>query len=1191
MGCSRSTLGSGSIWTVLLLAICVAGSAGAGVRQWTTGGPTGAGVRQLAIDPVTPSTVYMAGYGMWKSTDAGATWSRLPGLGPTNIQDVVINPDDSSVLLSGSFDAGVFRSTDGGASWATSNQGLPGVIVLSLAMDPSTPSTVYAGLRYQGAHKSTDGGLTWSAINDGIGDNRTITVLAVDPVTPQTVFAGTYDGTFMSVDGGASWSAVSGGLPASSVASIAIDPTDSSVIYVGMDGQGVSKSTDGGATWNAVNTGLDHQNIEDVAVDPDEPTTVHLATDGGGLYKSADAGATWVRSENGPRTVTVKAVSLVSSSPNIVYAGTYAAGVYKSTDGGETWRSTNDGLKAAYAKALAVDPVIEGKLWTATIGGVWRSDDSGATWVSRDGDLALLNAASIAQDPENGDTLYVATWRGLFKTENGGTNWALTDSDPTPSYHEAVATHPVISDLVYAGNWHGLVMSGDGGETWVQPDTGPKDQRVLSFAFEPGNPATMYAGAWDGIFRSDDHGETWTSSLVDETIWSIAVDPVSTDTLYVCTYNGVFKSTDGGLTWTPASNGLTAQYCWALAIDADSPSTIYQGSHEGVFRSMNGGADWSPFSGLEAYNIHDLQFSPDGGTLFAATNGGGVGAYSFAGSGCEIECSAIVPETAFAGSDVYFQAAATAVGCSSSPSYEWDFGDGAAPVNGKNISHTYDAAGSFDWSMTARADGVSCTSAGSIEVWAKTTTWYVPGAAHAPGAGGTSWRTDLAAVNPGPTSITFDLSFFPYDGGPRVERSHTLAAGHATEWSDVLVALFGIAAGDSTKGTVGISSISPLYVTSRTYNQTTAGTFGQYLPALPAASVVGKSQSRRVNVARPGDVGVIPHLKKSSEFRSNLGVQNLGVAPVTVEIKLYGKGGDQLGNTNTRTVDVGRYWQLNDVFATLGAGSPAIAFATVEVVSSDGLAWFYGSVVDNDTGDPTTVPVLLPRVGDNGIAGVAHAPGAGGTTWRTDIAAVYLGGDNVQFEPEFTAYNGGTTTVAEATIVGPGTVGWTDVLVSLFGQNPAASVKGTLTFASMPDLYVTARTYNQTAGGTFGQYLPAVTAAEGFGVGAVGVIPQLKKNTGFRSNLGVLNLSPFDVVAEIRLYNSSGAQAGDVATRTVRANEYFQIDDVFSKLSAGELNTAYGTIQVKTSGGRVWAYGSVVDNSTGDPTTIPALVE
>jgi PKD repeat protein len=752
-----------------------------------------------------------------------------------------------------------------------------------------------------------------------------------------------------------------------------------------------------------------------------------------------------------------------------------------------------------------------------------------------------------------------------------------------------VAAHPTIPGHVYAGNSHGLVVSDDGGDTWEEPETGPRDQRVLSFAFDPIHPATMYAGAWKGIFRSDNGGATWASSLDDETIWSIAVDPMTPDNVYVCTYHGVFKSADGGASWVQASTGLTAQYCWTLEVDPDDASTIYQGSDAGVFRSTNGGDSWSPFPGLERFRVYDLAFSPDNRTLFAATFGGGVAAYSFSGSACTLECSTIVPGTAFAGSEAFFQAESTAVGCAGSPTYEWTFGDGSANSTMQNIGHTYQAAGSYQWSMTAIADGVSCSKDGTIEVAPRTDVVVVPGAAHAPGAGGTSWRTDLAAVNRGSGQAALTLTYIPYDGGPEVERTHTLAGGHAVEWRDVLTTLFDIGFGDSAKGTIRIGPVESVFVTARTYNQTSTGTFGQYLPALPASVAAAALSGKSVQLARHGQVGVIPQLKKSADYRSNLGVQNLGAEPVNVEIKLFGADGSQLGETRTRTVATGRYWQLDDVFARLGAGRPSIAYATVEVLSADGLAWFYGSVVDNATGDPTTVPVLLPRAGSSGIAGIAHAPGTGGTTWRTDLAAVHLGSGTVDVELEFTKYNGGPSSSAQSTMAPGGTTEWRDVLVSLFGRDPSSVVKGTLGLGSMPDLYVTARTYNQTDTGTFGQYLPAVTAAEGFGESAVGVIPQLKNNPSFRSNLGVLNLSPFDVETAVTLFDEDGKEVGKPGLVRVLANEYFQIDDVFSTLDAGVLDVAYATVEVLTSGGRVWAYGSVVDNATGDPTTIPAL--
>ena len=136
-----------------------------------------------------------------------------------------------------------------------------------------------------------------------------------------------------------------------------------------------------------------------------------------------------------------------------------------------------------------------------------------------------------------------------------------------------------------------------------------------------------------------------------------------------------------------------------------------------------------------------------------------------------------------------------------------------------------------------------------------------------------------------------------------MDAGHTLAAGHAVEWNDVLVSLFGLNPGDSDKGTVGIHAYGAVHFTARTYNQTAAGTFGQYMPALKAPVSAAKTGA----IARPGDLGVIPGLKKTDGFRSNLGVQNLVGVPVDVRIKLFSASGQQLGSTTLSRARAGRY--------------------------------------------------------------------------------------------------------------------------------------------------------------------------------------------------------------------------------------------------------------------------------------------
>ena len=140
-------------------------------------------------------------------------------------------------------------------------------------------------------------------------------------------------------------------------------------------------------------------------------------------------------------------------------------------------------------------------------------------------------------------------------------------------------------------------------------------------------------------------------------------------------------------------------------------------------------------------------------------------------------------------------------------------------------------------------------------------------------------------------------------------------------------------------------------------------------------------------------------------------------------------------------------------------------------------------------------------------------------------------------------------------------------------------------------LVLSSRTYNQAAAGTFGQYYPALTEANAIPAGKTGVIPQLKKNAAFRTNLGLVNLGTAQVTVAITLHGASGAAVGSVKTIAVPAGRWMQQDDIFANVGAGTQDVAYATLEVQTGGGLVWAYASVVDNATGDPTTIPVLVQ
>jgi len=138
---------------------------------------------------------------------------------------------------------------------------------------------------------------------------------------------------------------------------------------------------------------------------------------------------------------------------------------------------------------------------------------------------------------------------------------------------------------------------------------------------------------------------------------------------------------------------------------------------------------------------------------------------------------------------------------------------------------------------------------------------------------------------------------------------------------------------------------------------------------------------------------------------------------------------------------------------------------------------------------------------------------------------------------------------------------------------------------------VTARTYNEGADGTFGQFLPGVDDGGKLAYGERGILPQIKKTSAFRTNIGFVNLGTSSVSLRTKLYSSTGSQLGNIVTTSIPANQWKQENDIFQKAAVSYCEVGYATIEVTTNGGKVWAYASVVDNGTGDPTTIPVFLE
>jgi photosystem II stability/assembly factor-like uncharacterized protein len=597
--------------------IVFAGTSRAGLFKSTNGGrrwhslaiPLSASpIVSLAIAPADPQTVYAgSGSGVFKTTDGGATWAAandglFPGkesayehewrLSEGYVQDLVVDPRDAKTVYSGTHQRGVFKSTNGGASWRRVNP----VALRSLVLDPNDRETLYVaadGVDWNptaGIFKSTDGGSTWAPAglqgeegDLGGGPN----LVAIDPRRPHTLYADRGAGLLKSTDGGSTWHRA--GPPGRNVDVLAIDPLDSETLYAGTDG-GIFKSTNGGRNWTILHAGRDARDGHEVLVlDPSNPATLYASGDSG-VLKSTDSGRSWEVSSAGLTAAEVDKVA--APSRGSAYALVGSQGLFKRTQHG--WRRVSG---SPAASVLAVDPQSPETLYVVTNDGrISRTRDGGDSW-RRLGTLSIPKTARIAAlavDAQNSRTLYVGT-----------------------------------ADFANSGyDWSSIYKSSDGGATWrtlLGDGLGPRFLSML--AVDPRNPKTLHATG-ELYYRSDDGGATWETPYVTQNFdigSPLALDPSEPATMYLGTDGArVFKSVDGGANWRDLNASFEGQSVTALAVNPQARQTVYAGTDGGLFVSLDGGESWRRYDGGDrlAWGIKDLAIDPGGSMLYIGGNAG-----------------------------------------------------------------------------------------------------------------------------------------------------------------------------------------------------------------------------------------------------------------------------------------------------------------------------------------------------------------------------------------------------------------------------------------------------------------------------------------------------------------------------------------------------------------------------------------
>jgi hypothetical protein len=220
------------------------------------------------------------------------------------------------------------------------------------------------------------------------------------------------------------------------------------------------------------------------------------------------------------------------------------------------------------------------------------------------------------------------------------------------------------------------------------------------------------------------------------------------------------------------------------------------------------------------------------------------------------------------------------------------------------------------------------------------------------------------------------------------------------------------------------------------------------------------------------------------------------------------------------------------------------------------------------------------------VGGMAHAEGENDSQWRSKL--VLLNSSESEAVAALEYVSSTESTPVDVTLLPGEMAAWDDVTVDLFDAEDSS---GAIRVDADGTMAVTARTYNLSDDGTFGQFLPGVAESQTLVSGQTGLLSQLANNDQFRTNIGFVNLSDHACHVRITLHDAAGNQVGDVRSPRIPASGWNQDNDIFNKAGAGEHDNAWARVELVTEECSVWGYASVIDRRSNDPTTVPIMIE
>ena len=625
-------------------------------------------VGEIAVSESDPNVIYVGmgehavrgvmtsyGDGVYKSTDAGATWKNI-GLEKTrHISDIAIHPNNPDlVYVAGqgpvhgpSPDRGVYKSTDGGATWKKTLYVDENTGVSSLSMDMNNPRILYAATwqhrRYpwkvesggpgSSLWKSTDSGETWEKIVEGLPKELGKMGISVSRSNSNRVYAiveteKAKSGLYRSDDGGKKWTMLSNNQDISSRSwyymEVFADPINEDIVYV--LNAPMMVSIDGGKNFSRVSVG--HGDTHDLWINPKNNNNMILGDDGGGEI-TYNRGDTWSTLGNQP-TAQFYRVNVDHVFPYKVYGGQQdnsSVVIASRTNGmGITERdwTNGPGCESAYIVFDPMNPeLLMGGCYQGNIEvlnaetregkDVRQYPSSNLAYKVKDMKYRYNWNAPIVSSPHDVNTIY-HTGNVVFKTTNWGQSWEVISPDLTRN---------------------DTTKQGVGGGPFTNEGAGGENYNTIYYLIEsPHEQGVIYTGSDCGLVHiTKDGGKTWQNitppGLPESLISSIEVSPFDKGTAYISASrykfndfsNMTYKTTDYGSTWTKIGNGVEADdYIRVSREDKNVKDLLYGGAERGFYISYNGGSSWSKFQlNLPVVPVTDLIIHDN--DLVAATQG------------------------------------------------------------------------------------------------------------------------------------------------------------------------------------------------------------------------------------------------------------------------------------------------------------------------------------------------------------------------------------------------------------------------------------------------------------------------------------------------------------------------------------------------------------------------------------------